>query len=268
MKHVVIVMFLVACGTKSEPVGAGSAATGSGSATGSAAAPAVAPPTAPVDKSPWCGAKPCPCTPDTKERPGPSDHECEISGPLVVQGVPCGAGHLQFYPDGKLKQCEQVAPYTVDGIECGGNWRISFHPTGKLARCASIKVPLAVGAFKMAGPNLALFPDGTLADGEIEGEIDLGGFRCRDRVRMYPGGKLQTCTVAAPAKRGDVELLAGDSVHLRPDGTLKNVTYGRKGVTVAGKVVPATNVMCFDAKEQPLDKPPGDCNDLVGEMSP
>jgi len=183
-----------------------------------------------------------------------------------VQGVPCDKGHIEFHAGGKLRQCEQTStPYATDGVTCGGNWHISFHKNGKLARCGSI-TPVTIGTYKLSGPNLALFSDGSLADGELAVDAVIDGIPCASHVRLYPGGKLQACTIGAKTTKLDIELRPLDSITLRPDGKVKSIMFSRKDGTIAGKPIAASISTCFDEAEKPLDKAPQDCNNVVGEM--
>jgi hypothetical protein len=267
MKRLIVLGLIVACGgKKDEPARTAAGSSGSGGSGGSAEVAKA--PTPVVEKSPYCGAKPCPCAPDTKEKPGEWDHPCELTVPTVVQGVPCDHGLLEFYPDGKIKQCQQDGTaYTIDGVTCKGNWHINFHPNGKLARCAGV-TPMTIGPYNVSGPNLALFSDGSLANADISGEVDVGGIKCQHSVLLYPGGTLQRCWLAAPVTKAGVSLQANDSITLRPNGKLKSMSFNRKDGTIDGKPVAATKETCFDENEKPLEKAPEDCNTMVGEMAP
>jgi hypothetical protein len=232
---------------------------GSASASGSAPAPAV------VDKSPYCGKQPCPCEQGKLETYFGYE-QCDLKAPHVVQGVPCDKGHIEFYAAGKLRQCEQTnTPYAIDGVTCGGNWHISFHKSGKLARCGSI-TPVTIGKYSVSGPNLALFSDGVLANGELSEDAVVDGIPCTGAVKFYPGGKLQSCWLGGPSTKAGVELRRLDSITLRPDGKVKSIMFGRKDGTIAGKPIAASISTCFDEAEKPLDKAPQDCNNIVGEM--
>ena len=239
-------------------------------------APPVPPPPPPalpiapvkaIELTTYCGGTPCPCKTGTTEKATTSAQTCELEAPLGVQNVACAPGRLEFYGDGSLKRCEQAkSPYEAEGgIVCEGGWAITFHPNHRLARCAGIH-PISLGGFELAGPNLALFDDGTVAAGEIAKDIELDGITCRRTIQLYKGNHLQSCQVAAPVSRAGVALQPGDIVTLRKDGTLKRVQLD-KDTTLDGRPLNA-GIVCFDDKQVVAATPTNECSAIASETDP
>jgi hypothetical protein len=218
---------------------------------------------APRDLSPFCGAAPCPCKKGTTVKPTHPEQRCQLEAPLVVQGIPCAPGDLDFYRDGALKYCEQdTKPVVLDSVECGGGWHIWMHQNHRLAQCGNIK-PVTLGTFELRGPNIALFSDGKLSSGELAKDIELDGIHCRRSVELYKTGKLQSCQVAAPVTRGTIVLQPNDFVTLREDGTIKRVQLA-KDTTIEGKLVKA-DIVCFDSKGK-LTRPTNECSSIASAV--
>jgi hypothetical protein len=229
MKRILLILAVAAACGKTKPAAPQASATKSDAAAPRAAidaAPIVdaAPPVAIAAPAPtFCDGKPCPCKAGTSTDAKDEWKQCELEKPLVVQGVPCGAGDLRFHADGKLKECSLEAPVDVGPYHCQvGVGILWLHPDGKLKRC-NVAGTAKVGDFDLEDKrfgywDLEIYDDGGLKDGTLAAPRTIGGKPCRRQVTLYRGGAPYSCDLDAPLTEGTLTLPEATPVMWSKDG--------------------------------------------------
>jgi len=229
MHRSLVLVLATACGSK-DPA---TTATGSGSAP-VAASGAVAKP-APT----WCDGNKCPCK-EGDEKATETSKMCELGAPLVVQGVPCGKGRLEFHPDGKLRACDLASPVTVGSYACRvGVGILRLLPDGSLQRC-NVSGEYTIGGYQLGRASnafdLELFDARTLREGELSRPTQVAGHRCKGKLGLYRDGKLYSCDSDEPIVVDDaLTLPMGTPVTFAADGSLSGF-FPQAEVTYHGEV--------------------------------
>jgi len=244
-----LICALAACGAKKE---AGPAAQAPSAADAALAAPAVdAAPPAP-DAGPvaapgpvFCGeGKECPCKP---EKDPWHMMTCELPEPLMVQGVPCGAGRIAFFEDGHLAECTITAPTMVGPYLCAQG--LKLFENGSLDRC-HVRGKYTVDGIELEADrgyqsfDFELYEDGKLRWGEVARPTRFGDKTCRGSVTLYRSGAPYDCKITEPMPAGELTLPAGTPALFAEDGTLIGF-FPQQDITWKGKKVGAGNPVCL-----------------------
>ena len=203
---------------------------------------------------------PCPCADGSKNTKDDSWTRCTLSEAVKVQGYHCSAGRLTFHKNGKLDECKLVKDAQIGDYTCrAAPNSVKFHPSGKLAAC-SVAEGVEIGGFtykRYAG--IRLFEDGSPQTAFLkDGSKEIAGFQCTKAIRLFEGGKLQTCTLTADAKVGKQTIPSGYQLILNKDGSIRGLRNWSGKVKYAGKSYgkgKAGALLCFtDGKPDPASR--------------
>lgn len=172
----------------------------------------------------------------TLDRDGKLSH-IQLSAPMEAQGYRFGAGSQLRYAAGALEQGTYAAAQEKDGLSIAENSSLYFHPNGKLKQ-ASIAKEGRVGEFSVApdanpaNPNhVELWGNGKLKSAILAKNAPVQELTCGPgRIAFFESGKLQSCTLGAPAKVSlngyPKDAKAGDTLTLAENGRV--VGWGGK----------------------------------------
>ena len=203
---------------------------------------------------------PCPCADGSKNKKDDSWTRCTLSEAAKIQGYHCAAGRLTFHKEGQLEECNFVNDTKVGEYTCRkAPNSVKLHASGKLAAC-SVAEAAEIGGFKYKRyAGIRLFEDGSPQTAFLkEGSKEIAGFQCTKAIRLFEGGKLQTCTLGSDAKVGGKKIASGYQLILNKDGSLRGLRNWSGKVKYAGKSYgkgKAGALLCFtDGKPDPASR--------------
>jgi hypothetical protein len=238
------ILLLIACGESGGGGGKTDDGTGKGKDKDGKALPVAKP--APT----WCDGKKCPCK-EGDEKAKESYKACELGAKLVVQGVPCGKGRVEFWPDGKLKKCDLEAPVMVGDYECHvGVGILWLHKDGTLKRC-HVKGTYKVDGYQLGSRwgafDFELYANGKLREGELERPQKIGTHGCAEKIGLYPDGKVYSCKATEPVVVDETLTLPKDTpVLYAADGSLSGF-FPQSTITYKGEEKKAGWAVCVVA---------------------
>jgi hypothetical protein len=197
----------------------------------------------------WCDGKKCPCK-EGDEKATESYKSCELSSDLVVQGIPCSKGRLEFWPDGTLKKCDLKSPVMVGEYECHVGVGIMWlHKNGSLKRC-HVKGEYKVGTYELGSRwgafDFELYADKKLREGELKSPGTFGTRSCTaGKVGLYADGKVYSCNTAEPIVVDETLTLEKETpVLFAADGALTGF-FPRTNVKYKGEEKKAGWAVCI-----------------------
>ena len=139
--------------------------------------------------------------------------------------LPLCSRSVDLPQNGKLDECKLVKDAQIGAYTCrAAPNSVKLHPSGKLAAC-SLAEGVEIGGFtykRYAG--IRLFEDGSPQTAFLkDGSKEIAGFQCTKAIRLFEGGKLQTCTLTADAKVGKQTIPSGYQLILNKDGSIRGL---------------------------------------------
>lgn len=175
----------------------------------------------------------------------PKPERSTLAQPSDIEGVPCAAGYIWRFPDGRLHRCTLGRDATVRGAALPAGSAVAFNADGGHSYVFLPKTTEIEGlSCRGLGHNFmtTFHPDGRLKlcwmpeDHEVQG-VPCAGFswwsdvfaRNPSGVSLHPNGRLADCRLSRDVTIGGVPFTKGQRVHLDAEGNPAPLTKPATG---------------------------------------